>query len=77
MTDKLEKIWKEAIMAYSRHCPAIYLAAEENDEKCIIVTDVQVEIRAKQRATTSPVLYHYTFRPAVCHFLQLLLLLYS
>jgi hypothetical protein len=64
----LERIWKEAIMAYWRYCPAICLGTEENHEECVSVIAVPVEIRANHLLISSPELHSYKFLPGVVAF---------
>jgi hypothetical protein len=45
--DELERIWKEAVLAYWKHCPGICLEGERRLTKNLTIVGILAEIRTE------------------------------
>jgi hypothetical protein len=53
LSDELERIWKEAVVAQSRYCPGIYLGLRKNMEN-LSIASVSALIQTHDKSTALP-----------------------
>jgi hypothetical protein len=57
--DELERVWKVAVVTYSRYSPSIWVVELKKTTKIIRITDVPASIRIKHFPSTN--LEHYLY----------------